>query len=197
MAATALYSHSRLKIIPSSLPRLPYTILQRFFGNQTMCYLQFHTVCDKLYLIFCSFRSAFSRVQPHATTRSFFRKYYSIVPVILPGIAVGLALELRMWWLMVFHQIVRRYSEKVAAVLILTLILAADLPSWSWAGETSRDMCRYFFPETATSPYIVKEPTNLFPVLTASVWEAMMKGHLMRSARYSMLLVNLRGFYFP
>jgi uncharacterized protein YcbK (DUF882 family) len=46
---------------------------------------------------------------------------------------------------MVFYQIVRKYSEKVATVLILTLILTADLASCSWAGETSQDMGRYFF----------------------------------------------------
>ena len=50
-----------------------------------------------------------------------------------------------MCWLMVFHQIFRKYSEKVAAVLILTLILTADLASCSWAGERSQDMGRYFF----------------------------------------------------
>ena len=77
--------------------------------------------------------------------RSFSGKTCSIFPPIIPGKAVRLAFELWMRLIMGFHQIGTKYSEKVAAVLILTLILAADLPSWSWAGKTSKDMGRYFF----------------------------------------------------
>ena len=46
---------------------------------------------------------------------------------------------------MVFYQIVRKYSEKVATVSILIVILTAVLASCSWAGKTPRDMGRYFF----------------------------------------------------
>jgi hypothetical protein len=55
MAPTALDSRSRLRIIPSSLPNLPYTISRRFFDSQTMGYLHFNTVCDKRFLISCNY----------------------------------------------------------------------------------------------------------------------------------------------
>jgi len=42
---------------------------------------------------------------------------------------------------MAFNPIVKKYSGKFGTVLILTAALA----SWSWAGEGSRDMARYFF----------------------------------------------------
>jgi uncharacterized protein YcbK (DUF882 family) len=42
---------------------------------------------------------------------------------------------------MAFNQIVKKYSGKLATVLILTAALA----SWSWASQESQDMVRYFY----------------------------------------------------
>jgi len=59
---------SRLKIIPSSLPGLPYAILRQFFGSQKMWRLHFHTLCDKLFLFpspFVRLSHGYSPVQPY------------------------------------------------------------------------------------------------------------------------------------
>ena len=67
--STALYWHNRFNMVLSSWRSLPYIILRRFLGTQTMWYLQSHTVCDKLLFILRSFRLDQSRVQPRAILR--------------------------------------------------------------------------------------------------------------------------------
>ena len=94
---------------------------------------------------------------------------------------------------MAFSQIVKKYSGKFAAVLILMAALAPCL----WASEESEAMGRYFFPVMVKSHYIMKEPVNPSQALTARGWEAMMKGRLMRSAAYSTLPSNLPEWDFP
>lgn len=61
--STPLYWHNRFRIVLNSWRSLPYIILRRFLGTQTMWYLQPQTVCDKLLFILRSFRLDQSRVQ--------------------------------------------------------------------------------------------------------------------------------------
>ena len=71
ITSTPLYLQSRLRIVLNSLRSFPNIILRRFFGTQTqtMWYLHSQTVCDKLLLIYSSFRSDLSRVQPRPILR--------------------------------------------------------------------------------------------------------------------------------
>ena len=46
--STSLYAQSCLKIAPISARSLPYIAFLRYLGTNTMWYLQFHRVCDKL-----------------------------------------------------------------------------------------------------------------------------------------------------
>ncbi len=52
---TLLYLHNRFGIYFSSLRNLPYMILRRFLGTQTIWYLHSHTVCDNVLFITAPF----------------------------------------------------------------------------------------------------------------------------------------------
>jgi hypothetical protein len=92
MASTAFYSNSRIKVIPSFLLHLPYAISRRFFGHQTMGYLHFNIVCDKIfYHLLFGFLTGTAPCNP--MKRSFFGKTHSVFPPIVPGIAVRLSFE--------------------------------------------------------------------------------------------------------
>ncbi len=96
MISIRLYWHNRCNIVRSSLRNLPYIILRRRFGTQTIWYLHSHTVCDRLLFIFNSFRgnSGQSSDPCFYDKELTYFKYYSTAFSILPGEAGGLALEL-------------------------------------------------------------------------------------------------------
>ena len=93
---TPLYSHNRRNSGPTSCRSRPSLTFLRSFGTNTTWYLHSHTVCDNLFFICLLLSYDGHRNSGTIVGKElFYFKYYNIVFSILPGVAEGLALELK------------------------------------------------------------------------------------------------------